>query len=84
MGWETKEWKRVERDRGVDEEWDPREAKADDPVGLLKEAMPIDDTKQLLLLLNTISNQTDTNHSSIAPVLLPRRMPLHCFYFTPF
>jgi hypothetical protein len=51
MGWETKEWKRVERDRGVDEEWDPREAKADDPVGLLKEAMPIDDTKQLLPLV---------------------------------
>jgi hypothetical protein len=51
MGWETKEWKRVERDKGVDEEWDPREAKADDSIDLLKEATSIDDTKQLLPLV---------------------------------
>jgi hypothetical protein len=51
-GWDGRrrsgrEW----RDRGVDEEWDPKEAKADDLVGLLKEATPIDDTKQLLPLV---------------------------------
>ena len=51
MGWGTKEWKRVERDRCVDEEWDSREAKADDPIDLLKEATPINDTKQLLPLI---------------------------------
>ena len=74
----------MERDRGVNEEWEPREAKADDPISLLKKAMPIDDTKQLLPLVEHFLNQTDTNHSNIVPVLLPREMPLHCFHFTPF
>jgi hypothetical protein len=51
MGWETKEWKRVERDKGVDEKWDPREAKVDDPIGFLKEVTPINDTNQLFPLV---------------------------------
>lgn len=40
-----------ERNGGVDEEWVPREAKANDPVGRLKEATASDDTKKLLPLV---------------------------------